>query len=134
MEAKIFKKSAAKFSVKRTRDKKGKINEILISMNKSLWFDMEIKIRTSMGGIIGNWSWAKQSLKLKDKSDSCRNDYYDSSGEVNVKWRLKEWSIGHPEADFYRTWLNAISERLKNHFDWNLKVKTLHIEAPFLND
>ena len=71
---------------------------------------------------------------LTDKSDSCRNDYYDSSGEVNVKWKLKEWSIGHPEADFYRTWLNAISERLKNHFDWNLKVKTLHIEAPFIND
>ena len=123
--------SGTKFNVTRNRDKKGEVSEILISMKKKLWFDMEIKIsRGSMGSIITNWNWATKNLQIKNKDKSTMMDYYQSSGEIEIKWELKEWSIGNPEADFYRIWLNAITDRLQNHFDWDLKCQTLHIESP----
>ena len=125
--------SGTKFIVKRNLDKKGKVSEVLISMKQALWFDMEIKIgRGSMGGTISNWSWANQNLQIENKDESKRNDFYESSGEIEIKWELKKWSIGNPEADFYRIWLNAITDRLRNHFDWDLKCQALHIESPFI--
>ena len=85
-----------------------------------------------MGGTIPNWNWAKQNLQIKKKNESKMMDYYQSSGEIEIKWELKKWSIGNPEADFYRIWLNAITDRLQNHFDWDLKCQALHIESPFI--
>ena len=62
--------SRTKFIVKRNRDKNGNVSDVVITMKKKLWFDMEIKIRSSMGGIITNWSWAKQNLQIKNKDKS----------------------------------------------------------------
>lgn len=115
-------------------DKNGRLIESIITFEKSLWFKLEIKIRGSVGGIIGNWIWAKQNLKLLSKNDSSRNNYYDCTGEIQVSWELKEWSIGHPDIDLYRKWLAAISESLQNHFDWNQKINTMHIEAQYITD
>jgi hypothetical protein len=60
------------------------------------------------------------------------NDYYDSIGEMDIKWELKAWSIGHPDAEFYRSWLTAVEERLKNNFDWNLKTNALSLDGQFV--
>jgi hypothetical protein len=117
--------SGARFDVVRSAD-----NKIAFTMEKTLWFELNINVTIQGGGIVANKKWAEQYLNLeKDSISRLReNKIYECDGQIEIKWELKRWSIGNPDIGLYRQWLLAVTGRLQEYFNWDHKCQILHIE------